>query len=143
VRSDEALAAGLFHQIGNLYLLARGHKEGIQVSGNPDWDEVVSGWHPTIARSILENWDMPESIAVAVENQDGVMDNSDGDLSELTLLTRLLSASKLYDILKNEPDRAQPGWKELLIGVRLSGESFGELIERGREKMEAVSQTIG
>lgn len=143
VRSDEALAAGLFHQMGNLYLLARGHKDGIQVTDNPDWDEIVSGWHPTIARAILENWGMPASIAEAVENQDGVVDDDTGDLSHLTLLTRLLSASKLNDILKNAPESAQPGWKALLVDVRLNGEPFSELLERGREKTESVSLTIG
>lgn len=143
VRSDEALAAGLFHQIGNLYLLARGHKEGLQVTGNPDWDEIVAGWHPTIARAILENWGMPATIADAIENQDGVVDDDTGDLSQLTLLTRLLSASKLDDMLQNEPATVQPGWKELLVDVRLNGEPFTELLERGREKIEAVSNTIG
>lgn len=142
VRSDEALAAGLFHQMGDLYLLARGHKDGIQVTDNPEWDEIVSGWRPTISRAILENWGMPESIAEAVENQDGVVDDDIGDLSNLTLLTRLLSAVKLSDILQNEPDRAQPGWEALLVDVRINGESFSELLERGRDKIEIISQTI-
>jgi len=103
----------------------------------------VSGWHPTIARSILENWGMPEPIAVAVENQDGVVDDGTNDLSHLTLMTRLLSAAKLNDILENEPDTAQPGWKELLVDVRLNGESFSELLERGRDRIADISHTIG
>jgi len=143
VRSDEALAAGLFHQIGNLYLLAHGHKDGIQVTDNPEWDELVTGWHPTIARSILENWGMSSSIADAVENQDGVVDDGSADLSHLTLLTRLLSAAKLSDMLRNEPETVQPGWEALLADVRLNGESFNDLLERGGEKIEVVSQTIG
>ncbi len=143
VRSDEALAAGLFHQIGNLYLLARGLKDGIEVTNNPEWDEIVSGWHPTIARAILENWGMPESIADAVENQDGVVDDGTSDLSHLTLLTRLLSASKLSDTLQHEPDTAKPGWEALLADVRLNGQSFNEILEHGREKIEIISQTIG
>ncbi len=143
VRSDEAMAAGLFHQIGNLYLLARGHKEGIPVADNPEWDEIVSGWHPTVARAILENWGISEPIAVAVENQDGVVDDGTNDLSHLTLLTRLLSSAKLSDILQHEPDTAEPGWEALLVDVRLNGESFRELLERGQEKIEAISHTIG
>lgn len=142
VRSDEALATGLFHQMGNLYLLARGHKDGIQVTDNPEWDGMVSGWHATIARSILENWGMPESIAEAVENQDGIVDDDTNDLSHLTLLTRLLSGAKLCDTLEHEPAVAQPGWGSLLTDVRLNGESFSELLERSREKIAAVSNVI-
>ena len=143
VRTDEALAAGLFHQMGNLYLLARGHKDGIQVTDNPEWDELVSGWHATIARAILENWGMPGAIAEAVENQDAVVDDDRGDLSHLTLLTRLLSGAKLNDIVQHEPANAQPGWEALLVDVRLNGESFSELLERSRDRIEIISQTIG
>ncbi len=142
VRSDEALAAGLFHQMGNLYLLARGHKDGIQVTNNPEWDGMVSGWHATIARSILENWGMPTSIAEAVENQDGIVDDDTNDLSHLTLLTRLLSGAKLSDTLEHEPAVAQSGWAALLTDVRLNGESFSELLERSRDKIAAVSNVI-
>jgi HD-like signal output (HDOD) protein len=143
VRSDEALAVGLFHQIGNLYLLAHGHKDGIQVTDNPEWDEIVSGWHPTIARAILENWGMPTLIAEAVENQDSLVDDATANPSHLTLLTQLLSAAKFSDILQNEPEKAQPEWMELLDEATLNGESFIELLERGREKIEAIMQTIG
>ena len=142
VRADEALAAGLFHQMGNLYLLARGHMDGLQVTDNPEWDGLVAGWHATIARSILENWGLPEVIAEAVENQDSVVDDDTGDLSHLTLLTRLLSGAKLSDLLQNEPTRVQPGWDALLVDVRLNGESFSELLERSSEKIADVSQTI-
>lgn len=142
IRSDEALAAGLFHQMGNLYMLARGHKDGLPVTNNPEWDEIVCGWHPTIARAILENWGMPESIADAVENQDQVVDDDTGDLSNLTLQARLLSAAKLADMLVSEPELAQPGWEALLVDVRLNGKSFNDLLEQGREKIEAISQTI-
>ncbi|MDH3977200.1 MAG: HDOD domain-containing protein [Gammaproteobacteria bacterium] len=142
VRSDEALAAGLFHQMGNLYLFARAHKEGLPVANNPEWDEIIIGWHPTITRAILENWKMPESIAEAAENQDAVFDEGTSELTSLPMLTRLLSAAKLYDMVENEPQLLQPGWKELLVDVRLNGYSFTELLEAGREKIATVSQSM-
>ncbi len=142
VRSDEALASGLFHQMGNLYLLARAHRDGLPVVDNPEWDEVVAGWHTTIARAILENWGLPASIADAVENQDGIIDEESGDFLNMTLLARLLSAAKLSDTIQNEPAVAQPGWAALLVDVRMNGVSFAELLERGRDKIEVVSNTI-
>lgn len=142
VRSDEALASGLFHQMGNLYLLTRAHHDGLQVVDNPEWEEIVSGWHATIARAILENWGLPVSIADAVENQDAIVDEEAGDFLNLTLLTRLVSAAKLSDTVQNESAIAQPGWAALLVDVRINGVSFAELLERGREKIESVSGTI-
>ncbi len=142
VRPDEAMATGLFHQMGNLYLLTRGHKDGIQVKDNPEWDEIVAGWHPTICRAILENWDMPEVITAAVEHQDVIVDGEDDDATEQPSLTRLLSAAKLGDTLQNEPDRAQEGWGELLTDAKINGELYSDLLERSREKIEMISQTI-
>lgn len=143
IRSDEALAAGLFHQLGNLYLLTHAHKSGIDVAGNPEWNEIASGWHPTIARAILENWGMSEKIAEAVENQDVLFLEDDVDATSLSLLTRLLSAAKLHDIVTHEQDEAQPGWNEKLAGIRLSGESFTDLQARAQNDIDAVSQSIG
>jgi len=142
IRSDESLAAGLFHQLGNLYLLTHAQKSGLDVAGNPEWDEIVSGWHPTIARAILDTWGMPEKIAEAVENQDVLFIDDDADITSMSLLTRLLSASKLHDIVSNEPDEALPGWKEKLAEIRLSGDSFTDLMSRAQAHIDSVSQTI-
>jgi hypothetical protein len=49
VRSDEALATGLFHQIGNLYLLTRAHQKG-PVAGNSAWDDIADEMRETEAR---------------------------------------------------------------------------------------------
>ena len=142
VNSDEAMAAGLFHQLGNLYLFAHGHKDGLPVVNNPEWDEIVAGWHPVIARAILENWGISECIATAVENQDALIEEEPDYLAQMSLLTRLLSASKYNDLLHKEPDSALPEWANLLAGLKLNGEPFSELFERGQEKIETISQMI-
>lgn len=142
VRPDEALATGLFHQLGNLYLLTRGHKDGIQVKDNPEWDEVVASWHPTICRAILENWNIPKVIAEAVEHQNAIVDGEDKDLIHPPSLTLLLSASKLSDTLQNEPDLVQAGWGELLVDVKINNELFNDLLKRSQERIEVISQTI-
>ena len=142
VRPDEALATGLFHQMGNLYLLTRGHKDGIQVQDNPEWDEIVTTWHPTICKAILENWDMPEVITSAVEHQDSIVDGEDNNETTSPSLTSLLSAAKLSDALQNEPDLVQEGWNDLLVETKINGELFSDLMGRSREKIELIAQTI-
>ena len=99
VRSDEALAAGLFHQIGNLYLLTQAHQKNL-VAGNPEWESVVNEWHPTIARAIIESWGISEGVGVAAEHQDILLE--DEDIEGLSILCRIVAASKLHN-LASEP----------------------------------------
>jgi HD-like signal output (HDOD) protein len=98
LRPDEALASGLFHQLGSLYVLTRAHREGVAQGNAREWAATIADWHPAIARAILENWGMPEQLAEAVENQDGLREGDPGDLSPLS---RLLAAAKLYQLRNN------------------------------------------
>jgi HD-like signal output (HDOD) protein len=69
VNPDEATIAGLLHNVGRLYILARAesHAPAFQAAGT--WDEVLHDWHPQIGRSILEHWKFPETVCVAVAEQ--------------------------------------------------------------------------
>lgn len=139
LRADEALAAGLFHQLGNLYLLTMAHREGLPVANNPSWDEIARSWHATIARAFVEAWGMPEHIAEAIENQDAV---AQGELDEASQLTRLVSAAKLYDSLREAPASAATRILEMLKGVQLSGTGFMDLVAAKQDIIDDVRKTI-
>jgi HD-like signal output (HDOD) protein len=142
VKPDEAMATGLFHQLGNLYLVTRAHKEGIEVANNPSWEEVISGWHPTIARAIIENWGMPDHVAEAAENQD-VLLKDDAEEASLSLLSRLLSAAKLQDSLAQQGQADGSETETILAGVRLSGTSFTDLVTQYQTDIDALRASIG
>jgi len=139
LRADEALAAGLFHQLGNLYLLTRAHGEGLEVANNPAWEETTRSWHPTIARAFMESWGMPEHLAEAVENQDAV---AGGDSDNLPLYTRLLSSAKLYDSLKEASNGAGAKIESMLENIQLSGKSFLAIAHEKSEQIAQVRATI-
>ncbi len=139
LRADEALAAGLFHQLGNLYLLTRAHGEGLAVAGNPNWEQTTRSWHPTIARAFMESWGMPDYLGEAVENQDGI---ASGDNENLSLYTRLLSSAKLYDSLKEASNGVTAKIEAMLEPVQLSGASFLELARDRADRIADVRATI-
>jgi HD-like signal output (HDOD) protein len=139
LRADEALAAGLFHQLGNLYLLTRAHGEGLDIAGNPNWEQTTRSWHPTIARAFMESWGMPDYLGEAVENQDGI---AAGDNENLTLYTRLLSCAKLYDSLKEASNGVATKIEAILEPVQLSGLSFLELARDRADRIADVRATI-
>lgn len=139
VRPDEAMAAGLFHQIGNLYLVTQAHRDGIEVAAQPGWDDVVKSWHPTIARAFVESWGMNGDIGSAVEQQDTV---GKDDIEDLSMLTRLLSCAKLYDGLKMMKNGAGAALQSRLERVYLGGRQFVELVESSEDRIETVRLSL-
>lgn len=139
MRPDEALASGLFHQMGSLYVLTRAHREGVSLGDAADWAAAIASWHPTIARAILENWGMPATLAEAVETQDGL---KEGDPSDMPLLSRLLAAAKLYQLIRTGADGAEDA-RATLASVRFGTQPFLDMIVPAEKDIEAVSRVIG
>jgi HD-like signal output (HDOD) protein len=139
MRPDEALAAGLFHQLGTLYVITRAHREGIALGDKGEWAATIDGWTPTIARAILENWGVPEHLSDAVEHQDALGREESGDLS---LLARLLAAAKLYQQMQ-DPQADHAGAQAILTTVKFGTQPFLGMIESVRNEIEAVQRVIG
>jgi HD-like signal output (HDOD) protein len=66
---DQATIAGLLHNIGRLYIIARAEKYATAFQATGTWDEVLHDWHPQIGKSILEHWKFPESVRIAIGEQ--------------------------------------------------------------------------
>lgn len=139
VRADESLAAGLFHQLGNLYLLTQAHREGLEVARHPAWEGVTQNWHPTIARAFVESWGMPAHVGEAVEQQDGV---AAGDAEHMSLIARLVSGAKLYDSLQEASNGTAAKVEEMLGQVQLSGQSFMDIVATNQDAIAETRQAI-
>lgn len=141
IRPDEALAAGLFHQIGNLYLLTRAHQEDL-VAGNPDWESIVNEWHPTIARAIIESWGISEGVGVAAEQQDILLE--DEDVEGLSILCRVVAAGKLLN-LASEPEHgglAADRIQAVLAHTMINGIAFDQLAAENQDEIETIRVSI-
>jgi HD-like signal output (HDOD) protein len=66
---DEALVAGLMHNIGSLYITVRAHQHGAALGVDDAATQVLSNGHPRIAGAILGHWKFAPSIVSAVGNQ--------------------------------------------------------------------------
>ena len=66
---DEAMLAGLLHNVGWLYVVARAARHAVVGHSAEAWDDVLRAWHPQIGRAILEHWRFPEHVALAVGEQ--------------------------------------------------------------------------
>jgi len=67
---DEALFAGLVHDIGRFYLMSRAAKYPELVEHRDELEAIVSEWHPSIGEAILQGLNLPESLVAAVANHE-------------------------------------------------------------------------
>jgi len=91
LRADEAMLAGLLHNIGKVYLLARSRAQ----AGGPRLDEAaLRPWFPSIGQALIENWKLPDEIAQAVAGQLDTDRQHDGaaDLQDLLVVAIQVAA---------------------------------------------------
>jgi HD-like signal output (HDOD) protein len=67
--ADEAMLAGLMHNIGGVYILARADRHSALFSDAAVRDAVMADWNAQIGRSIAENWCMSDDVAEAIAEQ--------------------------------------------------------------------------
>jgi HD-like signal output (HDOD) protein len=94
VNPDTAMLAGLMHGMGKLYILTRAVKHPALFSDPPTYNQIVRDWHASIAKAILENWDINEEIVSAVECYEDLERDHKGtsDLTDVLTVANLLAS---------------------------------------------------
>lgn len=93
LNADEAMLAGLLHDIGQFYILTRAHNFPELFADEAALAEITLQWHTEIAQSILESWEIPEEIASAVRDHDMLDRNHSGpvDLTDVVMAANILA----------------------------------------------------
>jgi HD-like signal output (HDOD) protein len=92
VNPDEAFLAGLLHGIGRFYIVVQAVASSNSVRQELSAPEFVADWHPSIGKAVLENWQVGEAIAEAVNDQNdrGRM-RRDPDLTDVLIVSIYLA----------------------------------------------------
>jgi HD-like signal output (HDOD) protein len=95
VNADEALLAGMMHGIGKLYILTRAAAHPELFATENTLKDIISEWYPSIGKAILENWGFPETMALAVGQEDDSSRNGAGepDLTDVVTVAVLMVSS--------------------------------------------------
>jgi len=72
LNSDEAMLAGLLHNVGKLYILARANRHGGLFSEPAALAQIMRDWHANVGKAIVENWGFPEHIAEAIGEHENI-----------------------------------------------------------------------
>ena len=99
VNPDEAMLTGMMHGIGKLYVLTRVVDHPELFASNTLVSQIITEWHASIGKAILENWNFSESMAQAVGDQADFGRALEGpaDLTDIIVVS-ILMASHTDDI---------------------------------------------
>ena len=138
---DEAMLAGLLHQIGRLYILTHTLQAEPELRDDPAYGDVLQGWQAQIGQAILDEWGLPEQIGAAVATQDHVLDDHPDNLEPLS---KLLSAAKLRNRLSSDPvvREQHPDADDRMHAVNFGSSSFLDLVAAGQSDIQLMQQTL-
>ncbi|MGH8176130.1 MAG: HDOD domain-containing protein [Steroidobacter sp.] len=72
VNADESMLAGLLHNVGKIYILARANRHDSLFKDPAALPQVMRDWHANVGKAIIENWGFPEHISDAVGDHENI-----------------------------------------------------------------------
>ena len=93
VNADESMLAGLLHNVGKIYILARANRHGNLFKDPTELSQVLRDWHANIGKAIVENWGFPEHISEAIGEHENI-DRHAGhpDVTDVLTVAVMMSA---------------------------------------------------
>jgi putative nucleotidyltransferase with HDIG domain len=72
VNADESMLAGLLHNVGKIYILARANRHANLFKDPAALPQVMRDWHANVGKAIVENWGFPEQISEAIGDHENI-----------------------------------------------------------------------
>ena len=141
VQPDQALLAGLLHQIGRLYILLQVQKGHESLRQESEFHDTVATSQAAIGQKILVAWNLPKPICESLVAQDQLLERGGDGFAPLDCI---LAAAKLRNRLATEPDfrELHPEADDVLGAIQVSGQSFVELVANCHDEIETMRQIL-
>ncbi len=139
-KPDEAMLAGLLHDIGKFYILTRVERFPALFKDTTALFDLMTDWHIGVGRAIVESWGFPEQIVNAVDEHH-VLDRKhagEPDATDIVTVANLiahLSESQCVDL----PEMSKiPACIKLGVDEELSE----NLLLESKEEVRSLSQAL-
>ncbi|MFK8048469.1 MAG: HDOD domain-containing protein [Halioglobus sp.] len=138
IPSDEAMLAGLIHDIGVLPILLKADERPELLENPALLQSIMDDLSAPIGTAILESWDFPEGLIAAVaEHKNYQRDSVNGpDLVDIVQVANLQSAANVGQILTDEELAMVPSIIKLGVQIEVEVE---EIDEDSEEYAEALA----
>ena len=141
VNPDTALLAGLMHCMGRLYILTRSAKFPVLFNDQPTYNQIVRDWHSSIAKAILENWEISEEVVLAVEE----FENLDRAHIGATDLTDVLTVANLLASFHEFPESLELNMQGVKAceRMRLDRDGAMRILVESAEEVASLRTALG
>ncbi|MEO7773673.1 MAG: HDOD domain-containing protein [Steroidobacteraceae bacterium] len=141
VNPDTALLAGLLHGVGKLYILTRAAKHPKLFADQPTYSQIVRDWHASIAKAVLENWEISEDVSGAVEE----FENLDRDHKGVCDLTDVLAVANLLASFHEFPDSLELNMQGVKACTRMNLDRAGceAIIKESGDEIAQLRTALG
>ena len=141
VNPDTAMLAGLLHGIGELYILTRAKQHPQLFANESAYRTIVRDWHTSIAKAILENWEMADEIVCAVSE----FEDHDRQYHGPADLTDVLSVAYLVVSYQDHPEMIELNMQGVgaCRRMQLDRAAYEKLISDSGDEIAAMQQALG
>lgn len=140
INGDEAMFAGLVHDLGVFYLMSRAANFPELVNDKVELHALLVGWHDSIGHALLSALGSPESILVAVQEHE-----TDREITELKSVSDVLYvANKIANRSASWRDPELDGAVDTsMLDSFFDAETLAEIIAESEEEVQSLKTALG
>ena len=140
ISPDEAMLAGLLHDIGKFYILTKSEQYPQLFNEPMTLNAIVQDWHTAIGRSILEAWKFNDDIAIAADEHESLerMHFGAADLTDVVMIANLFSHQEHAYQLPDIDWEAIPAIKRLKLTVVTAF----EIMKESEQELQSIIQAL-
>lgn len=140
INGDEAMFAGLVHDLGVFYLMSRAANFPELANDKAELHALLVGWHDNIGHALLSAMGLPESVLVAVRDHETEREVSAVDnLSDV-----LFIANKIANRTASWRDAELDGEIDTsMLDSIFDAETLAEIIDESEEEVHSLKAALG
>ncbi|PCJ38374.1 MAG: hypothetical protein COA75_01030 [Cellvibrionales bacterium] len=149
INPDEAMLAGLMHDIGKTYILTRAESYPALIEDSQALEQVMFDWHTGIGSAIIENWEFDEAM-INVADEHELLDREPFIPGHATDLTDVVLVANLMAHLMEEEDEDKEDeylaeWQNVPAFERLGldAAAISEIKDSSREEIDSIISALG
>ena len=138
--ADEAMLAGLLNAVGKFYIFTRAGDHPELFQDRDSLEGLIAEWHTGVARAIVESWEFPETVAIAVgewevEERDCKLP---ADLSDVLFVANHLTCASA-----SAPDAArQLGDVDAVKRMCTTADELASILEEHDEELQSMTEAM-
>ncbi|MEM1143294.1 MAG: HDOD domain-containing protein [Pseudomonadota bacterium] len=136
-KPDIAMLTGLLHAVGKYYIFMKASEHPDLFTDRPSLEQLVAQWHTGVARAIVESWQFPADIAIAVDEQE----LKERDRLGAAELSDILYIANLIARIGNSVAK-EIGDLDAMARLRLDGETLYNTLEENQDEIRSMVEAL-